>query len=182
MAPADPTPSSPAATATMRANRRRDTAPELALRKALHAAGLRFRVDYAIRPDAGRLVRPDIAFTARRLAVFVDGCFWHGCHDHHRAPQANSEYWSSKVDRNRNRDLRDTARLSDAGWRVLRFWEHEPVEECVAAIVNELARTPDPARPSRPSRPLTETAEAGAATAPPAASAHGEDPPTRRCA
>ncbi|MDQ2761125.1 MAG: very short patch repair endonuclease [Actinomycetota bacterium] len=135
-----------------RANRRRDTTPELALRQALRAVGLRFRVDFAIRPDAGRAIRPDIAFTARRLAVFVDGCFWHGCPEHHRQPRANSEYWSSKIERNRERDSRDAARLRDAGWRVLRFWEHEPVNRCAATVVNDLASHSQPPRP--PHRPL----------------------------
>lgn len=102
---------------------RRDTSPELALRKALHAAGLRYRVTYPV-PGARRRTI-DIAFTRARLAVFVDGCFWHGCPDHGTSPRANGEWWRAKLAANLARD-RDTDRLlGEAGWQVLRVWEHE---------------------------------------------------------
>ncbi|NLT26020.1 MAG: very short patch repair endonuclease [Microbacteriaceae bacterium] len=109
---------------SMRSNRRRDTSPELALRRILHARGLRYRVDFA--PLATmRQRRADIVFTKARLAVFVDGCFWHGCPDHATFPVRNADYWLPKLERNRARDLETDAALADAGWRVIRIWEHE---------------------------------------------------------
>jgi len=96
------------------------TGPELALRRELHRRGLRFRV------NVGRLPgRPDVVLTRARIAVFVDGCFWHGCPDHAVAPKANATWWRDKLDANRARDERDTAVLREAGWFVLRTWEHE---------------------------------------------------------
>lgn len=114
---------------------RRDTRPEVALRKALHAKGLRFRVQVKVPGNRRRTI--DIAFTRARLAVFVDGCFWHGCPDHHVPPKANAEWWRWKVDRNRARDADTTAKLEAAGWQVLRIWEHaepESAAESIAAI------------------------------------------------
>src|ERR1700732_2927625 len=84
----------------MRANRRRDSAPERALRSALHRAGLRFRVDFPIRTPGARPVRPDVVFPARRIAVFVDGCFWHGCPEHGTWPATNEAYWMQKIQAN----------------------------------------------------------------------------------
>lgn len=107
----------------MRANRRRDTGPELALRSALHQAGLRFRVDYPIRNE-GRSVRADVAFPRARVAVFLDSCFWHQCPDHATMPKANADYWRPKLARNVERDREQTARLRASGWRVVRIWEH----------------------------------------------------------
>jgi DNA mismatch endonuclease, patch repair protein len=104
--------------------RSRDTKPEMALRSALHRLGYRFRKDYAIRVD-GKLIRPDIAFTKRRIAIFVDGCFWHCCPEHGRQPQVNGEYWSPKLRRNVARDSEQTRALEAAGWIVVRFWEHD---------------------------------------------------------
>jgi DNA mismatch endonuclease (patch repair protein) len=118
----------------MRAIRRRDTAPERMIRTALHRRGLRFRVDYLIRVQ-GRSPRPDIVFTKKRVAVFVDGCFWHGCSVHARRPTQNASYWGPKIARNIERDLEQNARLEQAGWRVLRIWEHEPVDEAVERLV-----------------------------------------------
>jgi DNA mismatch endonuclease (patch repair protein) len=128
-----PNPSSAAASAVMRANRRRDTKPERLIRSLLHRRGLRYRVDYSIETGDGR-VRVDIAFPGERVAVLVDGCFWHSCPLHGNAPRANEMYWSEKLARNRARDLRDTRRLTDAGWHVLRFWEHEAPPGCADAI------------------------------------------------
>jgi DNA mismatch endonuclease (patch repair protein) len=123
-----PHPSSPAATAVMRANRRRDTRPERRLRAALHARGLRFRADFLL--EAGGIrVRPDIVFTRRKVAVFVDGCFWHCCPDHGNTPKANRAYWSPKLARNLARDQRVNSELGEAGWVVLRVWEHDDVQE-----------------------------------------------------
>lgn len=120
--------------ASMQANRGRDTAPEIAVRRALHAAGLRYRVDFPpLASDKRR--RADIVFTRQRIAVFIDGCFWHRCPDHYVAPRANASYWGPKIARNVQRDTETTARLGEAGWTVMRFWEHEPATTVAAAIV-----------------------------------------------
>lgn len=111
----------------MTANRRRDTSPELALRRLLHAQGLRYRVDFAPLPDLRRR-RADIVFTRARVAVFVDGCFWHGCPVHATSPRTNASYWSAKLAANKERDLDTVRRLAEAGWTALRVWEHESME------------------------------------------------------
>ena len=116
----------------MQANRRRDTQPELALRRLLHARGLRYRVDY--RPIRGLRNKSDIVFTRRRVAVFIDGCFWHGCPEHYFASKTNVDYWEPKIEQNRLRDEAVTAALEEAGWRVIRVWEHECVEEAADRI------------------------------------------------
>lgn len=122
----------------MTANRRRDTGPELALRRALHAMGLRYRVDHPVRCDEGRPIRPDIVFTRRRVAVFVDGCFWHRCPDHQVMPKANREYWEPKLRRNVERDRETDRRLGRAGWRVVRVWEHESAAAACDAVIAAL--------------------------------------------
>ena len=109
----------------MKANRRTDTKPELALRHALHRLGYRYRKDHRLDLDGGRRVRPDIAFTARKVAVFVDGCFWHGCPDHAVPPKANADWWQEKLAANVARDQRSKAALAQDGWLVVRIWEHE---------------------------------------------------------
>ncbi|MCS5713529.1 very short patch repair endonuclease [Herbiconiux sp. CPCC 205716] len=124
--------SSPGALATMKANIRRDTKPELEMRRRLHALGYRYRVDHPLKETPRR--RADLVFTRLKLAIFVDGCFWHGCPKHYISPRANSDYWIQKVERNRARDADTTARLTEAGWRVLRIWEHVPVEEGVSMV------------------------------------------------
>jgi DNA mismatch endonuclease (patch repair protein) len=131
--PAYPLPSSPAVSAVMRANHRRDTRPEIRLRSLLHATGLRFRRDFPIRTPE-RLVRVDVAFVGRRVAVLVDGCFWHRCPAHGTAPRANSSYWKQKLDGNVARDREVDRCLQAAGWTVLRVWEHEDPEEAAAGI------------------------------------------------
>lgn len=98
----------------------KDTGPELALRRVAWAAGLRYRLHYRI----GR-TRPDMVFIGARLAIFVDGCFWHGCPRHSTVPKNNADFWKQKLDRNRERDAEQMAWLESYGWRVLRFWEHE---------------------------------------------------------
>ena len=129
-----PLPLSPGRSANMRANRRRDTKPELALRSALHAKGYRYRKD--LRLDLPRRrVRPDIAFTSRKVAVFVDGCFWHACPDHGSAPKNNEWYWSPKLAKNVERDRAADAALAEAGWTVVRLWEHVAVADAVAAVI-----------------------------------------------
>ena len=129
-----PYPSSPGRSANMRANRRTDTKPELALRRALHKLGYRYRKDYRLDLD-GRRVRPDIAFTARRVAVFVDGCFWHACPEHGSKPRANDWYWTPKLARNVERDRVADQTLAAAGWHVVRIWEHESLEQALGAVI-----------------------------------------------
>jgi DNA mismatch endonuclease (patch repair protein) len=129
-----PLPLNPGRSANMKANRRRDTKPELALRSALHAMGYRYRKD--LRLDLPRRrVRPDIAFTSRKVAVFVDGCFWHACPDHGSRPKNNEWYWSPKLEKNVERDRAADAALAEAGWTVVRLWEHVPVADAVAAVI-----------------------------------------------
>lgn len=123
----------------MQANRRRDTGPERALRSLLHAAGYRYRVDLRISTKDGS-ARPDVVFTRRKVAVFVDGCFWHSCPVHGRPPTTNTTYWSPKLERNRQRDIRNTALLEQEGWIVVRVWEHEAPADAldrVAAALRE---------------------------------------------
>lgn len=115
--------------------RRSDTKPEVALRSALHRLGLRFRKDYPVRVN-NKLIRPDIAFTKRRIAVFIDGCFWHSCPDHGRQPRVNGDYWSPKLRRNAARDREQTSALRSAGWIVVRFWEHESLESAAGVIAD----------------------------------------------
>jgi DNA mismatch endonuclease, patch repair protein len=131
--PPPPGPSS--RSANMRANRRRDTAPEIAIRRVLHARGYRFRVDLPIRPDEGRVVRPDLIFTRVKVAVFVDGCYWHGCPEHgRRTGGANNAYWGPKIARNQERDAEQRTRLERAGWTVVRVWEHDDTEVAAQRI------------------------------------------------
>jgi DNA mismatch endonuclease, patch repair protein len=122
----------------MKANRRTDTKPELALRKALHALGYRYRKDLRLDLTGGVRVRPDIVFTARRVAVFVDGCFWHCCPDHGSQPASNTWYWEPKLRRNVERDRAADTALDAAGWTVIRLWEHSGLDEAIAAVVDVL--------------------------------------------
>ena len=126
--------SSVGAAAIMRANGRRDTKPEVLVRRLLHAAGLRYRVDVSPLPSDRRR-RADVVFTRRRIAVYIDGCFWHGCPQHFVAPKANADYWGPKIARNRERDIETTARLKAGGWLALRFWEHEEPADVAATII-----------------------------------------------
>jgi DNA mismatch endonuclease (patch repair protein) len=136
-----PVSSSEGRSANMRANRRTDTKPEMALRRALHRKGYRYRKDYRLDLAQGKRVRPDIAFTARKVAVFVDGCFWHACPEHGTKPAANTWYWDPKLRRNVERDRAADAALSAAGWEVVRVWEHVPLDVAVAAVIEALARS-----------------------------------------
>lgn len=121
----------------MKANRGVDTAPEVRLRSELHRRGFRFRKNFRIvLPDA--TVRPDIVFTQRRVAVFVDGCFWHGCSTHRTIPESNREFWQTKINRTRERDLEQKRALEQADWQVVRVWEHEPIEDAVGRVVELL--------------------------------------------
>lgn len=135
-----PEPTDAAATKIGKANRRKDTKVEVALRSLLHRHGLRFRKDYLIRCSSGVKVRPDVVFTRTRVAVFVDGCFWHGCPDHQNTPRRNVAYWVPKLEANRARDRRTEEALLNDGWHVERVWEHENPDEAadrVAARVRD---------------------------------------------
>lgn len=127
----------------MQANRSRDTSPELALRRLLHASGLRYRV--SARPLAGVRRTADLVFRPARVAVFVDGCFWHGCPEHGTRPKTNSDYWAPKLERNVERDRETDELLADAGWMSVRVWEHEDAAEAaarIAGIVSDRRQAP----------------------------------------
>jgi DNA mismatch endonuclease (patch repair protein) len=128
-----PVPTSSGVTAVMRGNRRSNTRPELAVRSALHSRGYRYRVDHLIALEALR-VRPDIVFTRQKIAIFLDGCFWHCCPEHGNRPRRNTRYWTAKLERNVARDKRVTSALIAAGWEVIRIWEHVPAPDAVAEI------------------------------------------------
>ncbi len=116
----------------------RDTSPEVAVRRLLYAAGYRYRLHRKVPGMPRRTI--DIAFPGTKVAVFLDGCFWHGCPEHATQPKANKEWWRQKLDRNISRDLETTERLSEEGWVVLRFWEHESPDAVagrVAQVVTE---------------------------------------------
>lgn len=143
-----PTPANAAVTAVMKGNRRRDTLPERHLRSELHRRGLRYRVDFLLRAGIVK-VRPDIVFTRRRIAVFVDGCYWHACPEHGTSPARNKGYWLPKLQRNVDRDRRVDDALRNAGWVVLRVWEHENVEAAADGIQAAVqGSTTSPARTS----------------------------------
>ncbi|GAA3361754.1 very short patch repair endonuclease [Saccharopolyspora gregorii] len=117
---------------SMRANKGRDTKPELALRRAVHALGLRYRV--STRPLAELRRTADLTFTRAKVAVFLDGCFWHGCPEHHTKSATNAAFWAEKVRRNRERDRETDRLLAEAGWSVIRIWEHEAPDDGAARV------------------------------------------------
>ncbi len=123
MVPSPPAPSSSAARAVMVGNSRTETRPERALRSLLHSQGFRFFKHR--RPESGIRCRADVVFPTERIAVFVDGCFWHSCPIHGTSPSTNSPYWTAKLERNLARDRRNDLELTAAGWLVVRIWEHE---------------------------------------------------------
>jgi DNA mismatch endonuclease (patch repair protein) len=126
----------------MQGNRSKDTKPELALRRELHARGLRYFKNR--RPIQTVRRTADIVFPTRRLAVFIDGCFWHGCPDHHTVARTNADYWSAKVERNRNRDQETDALLAGAGWTVLRIWEHVAITDAADLVEAAVRQGRDP--------------------------------------
>jgi DNA mismatch endonuclease (patch repair protein) len=128
----------------MKRQGRRDTSVELAIRRQLHALGYRYRVDFRLEPSLR--CRGDIVFTRRRVVVFVDGCFWHGCPVHATAPTNNAEWWRAKLDANIERDNRNRTALSQLGWTVIRVWEHEDSCGAVDRIRDALG-TPTQAGP-----------------------------------
>ena len=142
-----PPASSSAALRRMKATRRRDTKPEIEVRRELHRRGLRYRVDLA--PLVGVRRRADIVFLGPKVAVFIDGCFWHSCPLHATTPKANRDWWIAKLRKNVDRDRDTDRRLAEGGWRVVRAWEHEVPKE-VADRIETLVRprgssvTPEP--------------------------------------
>ncbi|GAA3794270.1 very short patch repair endonuclease [Sphaerisporangium flaviroseum] len=120
----------------MQANKGRDTKPELALRSAVHALGLRYRVSVRPLPEVRRTA--DLVFTKAKLAVFLDGCFWHGCPDHHTKSATNAAYWAEKIVRNRERDAETDRKLTEAGWQIMRVWEHENPKEAAVHIAEQV--------------------------------------------
>ncbi|WES64629.1 very short patch repair endonuclease [Microbacter sp. GSS18] len=121
---------------SMLANKRRDTSTELAVRRELHARGLRYRVDFAPVPNLRR--RADVVFTRARIAVFIDGCFWHGCPVHGTTPKRNADYWGPKLAANVERDRDTDERLQNAGWTVMRFWEHQDPADVASRIEGQV--------------------------------------------
>lgn len=130
-------PSSPLVSARMSRQTNRDTSAEWAVRQLLHASGYRYRIHYPVPGMRRRKI--DIAFTGVRLAVLIDGCFWHGCPEHATSPKANAEWWRQKLDRNIERDRETNAQLLAEGWKVLRFWEHESPD----AVMRQVAAAVD---------------------------------------
>lgn len=122
----------------MQGNRSRDTKPELAIRRRVHARGLRYRVN--VRPVSDLRRTADLVFSRARIAVFVDGCYWHGCPEHYAPSKTNVGYWHSKIVANRARDAETTSMLEARGWVVLRFWSHEPSEEVSDKIVSTVRK------------------------------------------
>ena len=116
----------------MQGNKGRDTLPELAVRRELFARGLRYRVSFRPVPSIRRTA--DVVFTRARLAVFIDGCFWHACPLHYKPPKTNGEFWRQKIVRNCERDIETTAWLEAHGWKSLRFWSHQPPQEIADQI------------------------------------------------
>jgi DNA mismatch endonuclease (patch repair protein) len=136
--PGYPTASSQAVSNVMKGNRKIDSGPETALRRELFSRGLRYRKNAALRTPIG-IVRPDIVFPRQRVAVFVDGCFWHSCPAHGNQPSANVNYWLHKLARNRERDQAVNEVLSDEGWLVVRVWEHQSALEAACIVEGALA-------------------------------------------
>lgn len=124
----------------MKGNVKRDTRPEVALRSALHRRGLRFRRDFPVHVAGRRPIRVDIAFTRARIAVFVDGCFWHSCPEHGTTPRANSAYWGPKLARNVVRDRNNDDALRTIGWQTIHVWEHEEVGEAARRVADGVGR------------------------------------------
>src|SRR5207247_2639470 len=142
-----PKASSPEALRRMQVTKQRDTAAELNLRRAVHALGLRFRVDQPILPGMRR--RADLVFLSAKTAVFVDGCFWHCCPIHRTFPKANAKWWVAKLRTNLRRDENTNEQLRRAGWMVARVWEHDPAAKAAERIfkivqrrIRSIQRTP----------------------------------------
>ncbi|MGV9295521.1 MULTISPECIES: very short patch repair endonuclease [Amycolatopsis] len=122
-----------AVSARMSKQKSRNTGIEMALRKILHAAGFRYRVHR--RPVKGVRREADLVFGPARVAVFVDGCFWHGCPEHGTWPKNNADYWRTKIETNRRRDANTDALLLEAGWLSVRIWEHEATDVAASRVI-----------------------------------------------
>lgn len=122
----------------MTSTRQQDTKPETLLRSELHRLGLRYRLHRPVVPGVRR--RPDIVFGPARVAVFVDGCFWHGCPQHGTSAKANAKFWREKIATNQRRDFDTNIRLQRAGWKVVRIWEHEDPEDAAARIARVVTK------------------------------------------
>lgn len=140
------TPSSPEASRRMQRVRQKGTSVELALRSALHALGLRYRIQVAILVKPRRVA--DIVFVGSRVVVFVDGCFWHGCLEHATWPKENAGFWRAKILTNQRRDRDTDTRLRADGWEVVRVWAHEPPREA-ASRVAKFVRSRKPGKSPR---------------------------------
>jgi DNA mismatch endonuclease, patch repair protein len=140
-----PRASSAAVTRRMQATKRKDTPGELALRAELRTLGLRYRLEY---PLAGTRRRADVAVPGVRLAVFVDGCFWHGCPQHGTWPKANAAWWRAKIGANQRRDRDTDSTLRDAGWMVLRFWEHDDPAVAARKVMSSVRARARRAKPT----------------------------------
>ena len=130
-------PSSPEVSRRMAKVRQKGTDAEVALRRQLYRIGLRYRIDYEVLKKPRRVA--DIAFPGRRIAIFVDGCFWHGCPQHASWPKRNAEFWRQKIETNRLRDADTNERLRSLGWTVLRFWSHESPTDAAGVVANMIA-------------------------------------------
>lgn len=131
-------PSSPEASRRMAKVRQKGTGAEVELRRELYRSGLRYRVSFEVLKKPRRVA--DVAFPGLKIAVFVDGCFWHGCPEHATWPKQNAEFWRNKIETNRLRDADTDGRLEAIGWKVVRVWEHEsPVTaaETISKLVAE---------------------------------------------
>jgi DNA mismatch endonuclease (patch repair protein) len=117
--------------------RQKGTNAEIALRRELYRRGMRYRVDYEVLKKPRRVA--DVAFPGLMIAIFVDGCFWHGCPVHATWPKQNAEFWRQKIEANRLRDADTNSRLLNAGWTVLRFWEHESPTEAAETVARMVA-------------------------------------------
>jgi len=131
----------------MLGNRNKNTRPELLLRRLVHAQGLRYRVAAKPLPKMRRTA--DMVFGPTRVAVFVDGCFWHGCPEHFVPPKTNPEYWEKKIGGNVQRDRDTDERLKSSGWLVLRFWEHQDPETCARAVYEAVTERRGASSPKR---------------------------------
>lgn len=136
-----PKPISDIVSGAMRSMPEHSTGPEMAVRRLLHRQGLRYRVQYPVPRAPRRTI--DIAFPGRKVAVFIDGCFWHGCAEHRNIPAHNRDWWQKKIDENRARDRDTDEKLRIAGWTVFRFWEHEELEMIVECVLKakEMSKT-----------------------------------------
>lgn len=131
-------PSTPDASRRMRRVRQKDTIDETVLRRELFASGLRYRIQFPVLKSPRRVA--DVAFPGRKIAVFVDGCFWHGCPEHGTWPKQNAEFWRQKIEANRRRDADTVDRLRSLGWTVLRFWSHESPVNAAKTVLRVVAK------------------------------------------